>query len=107
MSDDSELEELAKTLRGPSGEGSMPWELVSDVYLASARRVLDAGYVKLEPITDKDIENAAKDAWIADQDDEKWARSVVDDVFSPADDWPDEAMRFLTIAQAILGVTKP
>lgn len=35
----------------------------------------------------------AKALWVAQQDYPEWAARTVDDVFSPADDWPDEALK--------------
>ncbi len=53
-------------------------------------------------VTDAEVERAAKHLWIIAQDDEKWARSVVDDVFSAADDWPAEALEAAEIARGAL-----
>ena len=49
-------------------------------------------------------EAAAKAAWVAQNGDggREWAERVVDDVFSPADDWPQEAMDAADIANAAI-----
>lgn len=52
-------------------------------------------------VTDAEVERAAKHLWVVAQDDENWARSVVDDVFSPADDWPEEALEAAEIARGV------
>ena len=49
------------------------------------------------------LERAAKAAWVAYNGDDDWARSVVDDVFSPADDWPEEALAMERVARAATG----
>ncbi|WP_298745284.1 hypothetical protein [uncultured Microbacterium sp.] len=71
---------------------------------------LEAAASAPQDITDAMIERGAKALWIADQDDDAWARSVVDDVFSPADDWPVECIELGHLASlvlaAALGVTK-
>lgn len=48
------------------------------------------------------LERAAKAAWIAYNDYGDWARSVVDDVFSPADDWPEEALAMERVVRAVI-----
>ena len=48
------------------------------------------------------LERAAKAAWVAYNGDDDWARSVVDDVFSPADDWPEEALSMERVARAVI-----
>lgn len=53
-------------------------------------------------ITDDMVERAAKALWIEDQDDKFWAHSVVDDVFSPADDWPDDCIGYAIRARSAL-----
>lgn len=53
-------------------------------------------------ITDEMVERGAKALWIADQDDDAWARRVVNDVFSPADDWPDECIELGHLASLVL-----
>jgi hypothetical protein len=64
-----------------------------------ADAILAAGFRRPSPPTDKQLEAAAKALWVAQQDVAGWARQVVDDVFSPADDWPDEALRCYEQAQ--------
>ncbi|MEO2134623.1 hypothetical protein [Microbacterium sp.] len=49
-----------------------------------------------------DIERAAKAAWVAHNGNDAWAHSVVDDVFSPADDWPEEAQDMERVALAVI-----
>jgi hypothetical protein len=57
--------------------------------------------------TKEDVERAAKAMWVAQQDDRAWAESVVDDVFSPADDWPEECVDLATLAHAALSAVHP
>jgi len=52
------------------------------------------------------IKQAAKVLWIAQQDDREWAKQVVDDLFSPADDWPEEAMDMAEQARAVYPVIR-
>lgn len=52
--------------------------------------------------TREQIKRAAKAAWVARQEDQAWARAVVDDVFSPADDWPEDALDAERVAIAVL-----
>lgn len=74
----------------------------ADTVLALLDRVERAeGYRKVT-VTDADYERAAKAAWVAFQPYAEWAKAVVDDVFSPADDWPKEAIDMLNVARAAI-----
>ena len=55
-------------------------------------------------VTDAMVERAAKALWVMEHDDDGsgWAQSVVDDVFSPADGWPDDALEVAGRARVIL-----
>lgn len=46
----------------------------------------------------------AKALWVAQQDYPEWAARTVDDVFSPADDWPEEALKVAEQVDALLPV---
>lgn len=54
------------------------------------------------PITDEMALRLGKVAWVAHNGGEEWARSVVDDCFSPADDLPEEALAMIAVARAVL-----
>lgn len=58
-------------------------------------------------ITEKMVDRAARGLWVAEQDDHDWAVSVVDDVFSPPDDYSPECMesvyRARTALEAVFG----
>lgn len=82
-------------------------EMVSKIPEAHRRMVAEGIFDALSAvsapptITDEAaVTRAAKALWIADQDDEAWARRVVDDVFSPADDWPQECIEYADRARA-------
>ena len=53
-------------------------------------------------ITDEMVERAARAFWVAEQPDQGWAAKVVDDMFSPPDDYTDECMKMLDQARAAL-----
>lgn len=53
-------------------------------------------------ISEDMVERGAKALWVAQQGDREWAARAVDDLFSPADDWPEEAMDMAEYARAVL-----
>lgn len=54
------------------------------------------------PITEEEALRLGKVAWVAHNGGGEWARSVVDDCFSPADDLPEEALDMIAVARAVL-----
>ncbi|WP_100813041.1 hypothetical protein [Microbacterium lacus] len=92
---------LASTTVPFTRESAAVMWVVESVERAGFRRSREAT-TEPQPITDKAIEVAAKILWIAHQDDPEWGARVVDDVFSPADDWPDDALHFGNVARALL-----
>lgn len=106
---DDEREALADVRYTVHGGTTMP-DGVFRVGHPAAKAILAADFRRQGQITEAPtkarIEAAAKAVWVAQQDDEAWARCVVDDVFSPADDWPEEALQAAAIARAALEATR-
>lgn len=90
---EGDFAELQLVIRGP-------WER----WLDGEWRVIDG--LAPSPVQGADDrlarEVAAKAVWVAQQYDQAWAASAVDDVFSPADDWPEDALLAERLATAAL-----
>lgn len=105
---DNERERLAGAiLRADEAlpEGSMT---LADWSERLADFLLAAGYgTHLEfKISDAEALRLGKVAWVAHQGDTDWARSVVEDCFSPADDLPEEALDMIAVARAVVSALR-
>lgn len=78
------------------------WRVGDDWAPSPSVDELIAKGVRKITVDDEMVERAAKALWVASQDDIVWAAAVVDDVFSPADDWPQDALDIANTVRVVL-----